>query len=530
MAFDFTGLYNDNEFYPDYYWHSRLPDKVKEFEKKVKKMDVGWGLGSSTPPHFLRHADLRTKYLTTQNALQGALSVDRPQIHQDWVSRLLQILGYEREFNLIQLNDHIELQALGTFKSFNQPYLWIVEAVDFFGTGNELLSLPVSDKDDSLPLRKVIPKIFFDHSDHVEGPPKWILIAGFETWILVERDKWGDQRMLRFQWDELYQQLPTIDTWKLLCMFLHQASLCPENEPSYQEELHEESQKEATGVSGSLKYALRESIELLGNEWVISQRNKGYTWANIYRKAEPLTLECLYYMYRLLFLFNVEARRELGYLPMDAAAYRNGYSLEKLRELEMVSLDENGSAEGLFFHESIMTLFDLVYSGHDEALSQYEILESGIHTFTIFPLKCELFDPEKTPLLNSVKIPNRTWQKIIQMMSLEHEEFCKKRKRRKRGRGRISYRHLNVNHLGAVYEALLSYHGFIAQEDLYEVKAAKESPDILDPAYFVNEEALNEHYSMEERVINEDGSLRKHPKGTFIYRLTGRAREEQTRF
>jgi len=46
MAFDFTGLFNDNEFFPDYYWHSRLPDKVKEFEKKVKKMGVGWGSGT----------------------------------------------------------------------------------------------------------------------------------------------------------------------------------------------------------------------------------------------------------------------------------------------------------------------------------------------------------------------------------------------------------------------------------------------------------------------------------------------------
>jgi len=530
MAFDFTGLFNDNEFFPDYYWHSRLPDKVKEFEKKVKKMGVGWGSGNSTPPHFLSSKKLCTEYLTTRNALQGALSVDRPKIYQKWVSQLLQILGYEREFRQIELDDHIQLQVLGTFKSFNQPYLWIIEAVDFFDTGNELLSLPVSVKEDSLPLRKVIPKIFFDHSDHLDGPPKWILIAGFETWILVERDKWGDQRMLRFQWDELYRQLPTIDTWKVLSMLLHQASLCPEKELSYQEELHEEAQKEATGVSGSLKYALRESIELLGNEWVISQRNKRYTWANIYRKAEPLTLECLYYMYRLLFLFNVEARQELGYLPMDAVAYRNGYSLEKLRELEMISLDENGSAEGLFFHESIMTLFDLVYTGYDESFSQQEISESGIHTFTISPLKCELFDPEKTPLLNSVKIPNRTWQKIIQMMSLEHEEFRNKKRKKSRGRGRISYRHLNVNHLGAVYEALLSYHGFIAQEDLYEVKVAKKSPDILDPAYFVNEEALNEHYSKEERVFNKDGTLRKYPRGTFIYRLTGRAREESASY
>ncbi len=145
-------------------------------------------------------------------------------------------------------------------------------------------------------------------------------------------------------------------------------------------------------------------------------------------------------MYRLLFLFNVEARPELGYLPMDAVAYRNGYSLEKLRELEMISLDENGSSEGYFFHDSIMLLFELVYKGYDEEFSQQDILESGTQTFKISPLKCDLFDPEKTPLLNSVKIPNRTWQKIIQMMSLEHEQFVKKKKKGA-GRGRISYRH-----------------------------------------------------------------------------------------
>jgi len=236
-------------------------------------------------------------------------------------------------------------------------------------------------------------------------------------------------------------------------------------------------------------------------------------------------------MYRLLFLFNVEARPELGYLPMNAVAYRNGYSLEKLRELEMVSLDENGSSEGTFFHESIKKLFELVYKGFDETLSQTELYESGKQTFEISPLKCDLFDPQKTPLLNTVTIPNRTWQKIIQMMSLEHEEFHKKKKKKKHGgRGRISYQHLTVNHLGAVYEALLSYNGFITKEDLYEVKVAGETRDILDPAYFVNEEALLEHYDMDERVFNKDGTLKKYILGTFIYRLTGRAREESASY
>ncbi|MCY4171128.1 MAG: hypothetical protein OXF08_05965 [Bacteroidetes bacterium] len=530
MAFDFTGLVNENEFYPDYYWHSRLPEKFKEFEKRVKSENVNWGSGNSTPPHFLNHKPLGWQYLSSKNQFSGASWLDRQEIQRSWTSRLLQILGYERAPHQIELDPHNSVSLLGKFKSFNEPYLWILEAVDYYDTGYEPLSL-VSSSQGTKTFHKVVHEIFFGGADHVEAPPRWILVTGLETWILVERDKWGDQRMLRFNWDELYRQFPTIETWKLLTMLLHQYSLCPEDKPPFHEEIQEEALKHASGVSGSLKYALRESIELLGNEWVTSQRNKGYTWANIHRKAEDLTLECLYYMYRLLFLFNVEARPELGYLPMDAVAYRNGYSLEKLRELEMISLDENGSADGTFFHDSIMMLFKMVYEGHDEGLSQTDIYKSGIHTFEISPLKCDLFDPEKTPLLNTVKIPNRTWQKIVQMMSLEHEEFRKEKNKKKRGgRGRISYRHLTVNHLGAVYEALLSYNGFIAKEDLYEVKKAGESPDILDPAYFVNEESLNEYYNMDERVFNKDGTLKKYPNGSFIYRLTGRAREESASY
>ena len=38
--------------------------------------------------------------------------------------------------------------------------------------------------------------------------------------------------------------------------------------------------------------------------------------------------------------------------------------------------------------------------------------------------------------------------------------------------GRISYAQLGINQLGAVYEALLSFRGFFAEEDLYEVKPA----------------------------------------------------------
>ena len=555
MAFDFTGLVNQNEFYPDHYWYTMLPDKVKDFEERWKLGEFAQANIEFTPPPIF--SDLKGKnreYLKSKANFISASEQQRTEIQRTWTSRLLQILGYRREPNRIELEPGIFLPVLGQFEAFRKPWLWVVEAVDFNNTGDELLSLVPQGGEE--PFRKLIDLCFFGNSDHQHSPPTWILVTGLQTWALLERDKWGTERMLRFNWDDLYNQLPSIQTWKLLTMLLYKSALCPDSGKSYQEELHEEAIQHASGVSGSLKYALRESIEILGNEYVSNRRAKGYSWPRIYPDAEPLTMECLYYMYRLLFLFNVEAREELGYLPMNAEAYRNGYSLEKLRDLEMISLDENGSAEGSFFHESIRILFDLIYEGYDEAAeAQQEILKSGKHTFEISPLQCELFDPAKTPLLNSIIIPNRSWQKIIRLLSLEHEDFKKKDKKKKlSGRSRISYRHLSVNHLGAVYEALLSYHGFIAEEDLYEVKSAGESPDILDAAYFVNEEALEAHYGMDERVINKDGTrscrryepperngmgerainkngtLRKHPKGSFIYRLTGRAREESASY
>ena len=51
--------------------------------------------------------------------------------------------------------------------------------------------------------------------------------------------------------------------------------------------------------------------------------------------AEQLSLESLRLMYRLLFVFYIEARPELGYVPIQRSeTYLKGYSLESLRDLE----------------------------------------------------------------------------------------------------------------------------------------------------------------------------------------------------
>ncbi|WP_157747411.1 Eco57I restriction-modification methylase domain-containing protein [Faecalibacterium duncaniae] len=131
-------------------------------------------------------------------------------------------------------------------------------------------------------------------------------------------------------------------------------------------------------------------------------------------------------------------------------------------------------------------------------------------------------------MINATKLRNSCMLRFIDLMSLTRASG-----KRNSRRGRISYANLGINQMGAVYEALLSYRGFIAQQDLYEVKRAGVDFNELDVGYFVSESDLAQ-YTEEERVRyasgNKKGKLRMYAKGTFIYRLAGREREKSASY
>ena len=144
------------------------------------------------------------------------------------------------------------------------------------------------------------------------------------------------------------------------------------------------------------------------------------------------------------------------------------------------------------------------------------------------PLKAHIFDPERTALIEHAALRDSVMLRIIDLMSVTKTGKGVKR------RQRISYAALGISQMGAVYEALLSYRGFIAKEKLYEVKRAKDSYDPLKVGYFVPERELD-NYSEDERVRYPDkslhaGELRTYEPGTFIYRLAGRERETSASF
>ena len=192
--------------------------------------------------------------------------------------------------------------------------------------------------------------------------------------------------------------------------------------------MDDNSHKHAFAVSEDLKYALRESIELIGNEAIRYLRevlkDKVYDRTDD-ALAGQLGLECLRYMYRLLFLFYIEARPDLGYAPMDSETYLKGYSLEHLRDLELVRLTSEESLDGYYVHHAVQTLFGLIRDGFDGTqrggAADLLAAEPGTHLhhgFRIRALDSALFRAGSTPLLDRVKLRNRVLQQVVRLMSL----------------------------------------------------------------------------------------------------------------
>ena len=119
-------------------------------------------------------------------------------------------------------------------------------------------------------------------------------------------------------------------------------------------------------------------------------------------------------------------------------------------------------------------------------------------------------------------------QKVIRLLSLTLPA-----KGRTKRRGRISYGQLGINQLGAVYESLLSFRGFLAHEDLYELQRAGKKRDELQASWFAPERDLYRYREGERVWVRDHRGNRKpvmHREGTFLYRLRGRDRKKSASY
>ena len=551
-AASFLGINNENEFYSAHYlsevfkgdindtlnqWKAR-EDADREDDTLSKEQRY------TTPHHRLRN--LARSYFAMRERTGKERSKNKAiALQREFFKSLLSTLDIPWQPHNRIVGDDLELPVLAALPATDNPKLWVVGALDLEKDGQDPLQQPLHKEQfigegpqfDSLTESSwydLINNTIFKQNE----PPRWVLLLSDRQLVLIDRYKWLQNRLLRFDWDEILGRKDD-QTLKAASVLLHQSSLVPEEGSSLLDNLDENSHKHAFGVSEDLKYALRQAIEMLGNEaaaQLIQRKDISFTGKSAL-DADKLSRECLRYMYRLLFLFYIEARPELQYVPHQSEAWRKGYSLESLRDLELVKLTNEESRKGYYLYHSLEQMFRLIHEGYNSEQAHTASLdwsERGLHnTFAIEKLDSHLFDPGRTPYLNKVKFTNETLQTVVRLMSLTRENARGKAGRGRKRRGRVSYAQLGINQLGAVYEALLSYRGFFATQDLYEVKKAGDTPNELETGYFVPASEIDD-YNDEEKVYDTDDAghkkLRVHKKEKFIYRLAGRDRQKSASY
>lgn len=542
MSIDLTGITNKNEYYTNHYFST-------VFEENTSAAISGWNTvareseGVRTPWSLLRQ-NARQYYTAHDKFVRSSVNLQVLANIKVLADSYLKSLGYpEAKPEVVTMDESLSVPVyLEMTKSNGAPLLWVLLSASKESDAGimESFVFNAGDIDDDaagalnkgvfgeLANEDLVTKILFGSAE----PPRFIMLIGMNQIALIDRNKWNEKRYLQFELEEIFSRLENT-TLQAMAVLLHKDSLCPDDGKILLDELDEQSQKNASGVSQDLKYALRESIELLGNEVLYDMKTRlGRDLDAEPVDAGQLTLECLRYMYRMLFVLFIESRPELGYAPIKAQSYYSGYSLESLRDIvDNIRDDVNEVGDGYYLHETLAKLYELIYNGYpktEDELKKVTGSDSLHDMFLIAPLKAHIFDPEYTKMITAAKLRNSCMLRIIDLMSLTRATGRKNSRR-----GRISYANLGINQMGAVYEALLSYRGFIAEHDLYEVKRAGDSFNELDVGYFVSESELDQ-YTEDERVRYEHGEkkgkLRMYEKGTFIYRLAGREREKSASY
>lgn len=565
----FAGISNENEFYSHTYLSAVFKDDIRERLTE-------WDTEETQHPGDETH---RAPYKRLQGwaqrwfALRGQVTRGRDE-HERWQlfmelqTGLMQALGYRQPPRTLTLHEFVNGLPVPVW-NVQGTRLAVIPAYQPGAEDDDLLDHQLTTSHyggEPVPAElrgETWATMLSDAVFGADNPPRYALLVGLDEWLLLDRYKWPNNRALRFNWADILDRKDS-DTLKACAALLHLNCLAPGEGSSLLESLDSNAHKHAFGVSEDLKYALREAIEILGNEAArqldeLATGSKKSIYSGAYKlDAGVLSLECLRLVYRLLFMFYIEARPELGYVPIQKSeTYLKGYSLESLRDLEMQPLTTQHAREGRYFDLTLRRLFRLVARGcgMESQHHLHEGTQGAMDVFAMAPLDSRLFDDSTMPLLDKVHFPNAVWQQVIRLLSLS------KAQGKGRRLGRVSYQLLSINQLGAVYEALLSYRGFFAEEDLYEVKpapkkasatssgdeeggddddttsrrsrASDSDAEKLENAWFVPRSRIDE-YPDEEKVYDVDDSgrrkLRMYQRGAFIYRLAGRDRQKSASY
>jgi hypothetical protein len=500
--------------------------RSESFQAKAAERRKAWdedakanGVSTVRSRFIAARADLGTSIADLLARQPGATDDTLPDLYAE----LRQVLGYESGEYLLKRWGPI-IGVTTPDLSEGAPLI-IVEAraaetvEDLIVKDSRTLLTPY-DVDEKTTIRSVA-RLLSARFIADDGPEFALVLAG--RWLLVaERARWAEGRYLAVDLQLVCERNETksggeIDR-ALTCVSAE--SLAPDAEGSiWWRGVLEDSIKHTVGVSQDLREGVRLSIEIIANE-VVSRRQAQGLDPLPQAQAQPLARQSLRYLYRILFLLFAEASPELEVLPVGAEEYDRGYGLDRLRELTLVELVGPRAIDGTHLYDSLARLFTLVDQGHEPPAAK-----DGEQAGLVFhSLRADLFLPAATALIDEAGLGNAAVQQVLRHLLLSKEA-------RGKDRGFISYAELGINQLGAVYEGLMSYTGFFAETDLYEVAkdgdASKGSWVV--PVERADSIAESDFVRVEDEVTGEFKAV-LHQRGTFVYRLAGRERQQSASY
>lgn len=453
-------------------------------------------------------------------------------------TEVLRALGYDMENDpyteIVLLKNDEGIPVRSKFYKNDKPHLYVMEMQSLIESGDEVVQGLFEQRyfkeqwelvfnfTDPYKLR---PSVINDAISElflidVERRPEYVLLLAGSEIFLMHGEKWLKGGYLQFSLEYLFNESTgNRNIYSVFYILLSKEFLIPGTGSLILKELDEDSHKVAYAVTKDLKDGVVNAIEALANEAVYYLKSNAGQLELNNELAGRLKDDCLVYVYRLLFLFYAESREELEILPLKDDLYRKGYSLEMLRDLELVKLRSASSRDGYFFHDSLTRLFSLLARGFMQEWAG----SKDYNGLSIRQVDSPLFEDRKLHILNKVKFRNFVLQGIIQQLSLSQKGAKKKR-------GRISYANLGINQLGSVYEGLLSYRGFFAEADYIEVKSASDKNGTGEK--FLVKRSRRGDFTAEEVVMDpeEPGREKIIPKGYFVYRLNGVDRKKSASY
>lgn len=513
---------NINDFFSTGYF-------TEDFQKKV--FDKSGYSQEGIKELCTRFSALRQQYNRYKQAVTSryAREKDKERETFDFNSKLLECLGYYKATVKEQPAAILSLPIGENGAQQEVPVRIVCNRTD--GSPQlYVMDIPtlVSASDDTdaetgfaeLGLDRLVTHIFsLPEQEH----PRYILMSSGNMVFFMDADKWERGAYLRFDIERLLvetTQSAMRNYFALFYLLVSREALAAIGDTPLMQQLEEESYKNAYAVTQDLKRGVVAAVEALANEaiWYIKHTpdNKFHDQDETDDNFETMMRDdCLVFIYRLLFIFYAESRPDLDILPINDQTYQRGYSLEMLRDLEQVNLITAEELNGYFFDHSIKRLFALILRGYNEDRVDASSMTTS---FRVRHIDSPLFSDTKLKVLVGVKFRNVVWQSIVCQLSLSQKQKGKPR-------GRISYANLGINQLGSVYENLLAYRGFYAEEDYIEVHP---KGDLVET--YLQPRSRRDVFEEDEILKDEEGHDIIHPRGKFIYRLNGRDRKKSASF